>query len=135
VVTLKEAKTGEEMLESWQELVGDGDIEDVKEAFQVYAKKMPDIIKRYCHEPLVASNERAILDAKTRELVLVGMLAAMGCGVGVMFHIMGAKHAGCTMEEIMEVIYLAGYEHAKVSMANLALSVTEGLRRAEKMKS
>lgn len=131
---MKDAKTAEEMLDAWQELVGDGDIEDFKEVFDVYAKKMPDIIKRYCHEPLVASNERGILDVKTRELVLVGMLAAMGCGFGVIFHIMGAKAAGCTEEEIMEVIYLSSYEHAKVSAANLAESVTEGFRRADMMK-
>lgn len=134
MISMKDAQTAEEMLESWQELVGDGDIEDVKAAFQIYAKKMPDIIKRFCQEPLVASNDRGILDAKTRELVLVGMLAAMGCGFGVMFHIMGAKNAGCTEEEIMEVIYLSSYEHAKVSAANLAESVTEGFRRASLMK-
>jgi AhpD family alkylhydroperoxidase len=134
MISMKDAKTAEQMLESWQELVGDGDIEDVKEAFQIYAKKMPDIIKRFCHEPLLASNERGILDVKTRELVLVGMLAAMGCGFGVMFHILGAKNAGCTEEEIMEVIYLSSYEHAKVSAANLAQSVAEGFRRIEKMK-
>ena len=131
---MKDAKTAEEMLEAWQELVGDGDIQDFKDVFQVYAKKMPDIIKRYCHEPLVASNDRGILDEKTRELVLVGMLAAMGCGFGVIFHIMGAKKAGCTEEEIMEVIYLSSYEHAKVSAANIAESVTEGFRRADMMK-
>ncbi len=131
---MKDAKTAEEMLEAWQELVGDGDIQDFKDVFQVYAKKMPDIIKRYCHEPLVASTERGILDEKTRELVLVGMLAAMGCGFGVIFHIMGAKSAGCTEEEIMEVIYLSSYEHAKVSAANIAESVTEGFRRADMMK-
>jgi len=59
MISMKEAKTAQEMLDSWQELVGDGDIADVNEAFQVYAKKMPDIIKRFCHGPLVASNERA----------------------------------------------------------------------------
>jgi AhpD family alkylhydroperoxidase len=134
MISMKDAKTAQEMLDSWQELVGDGDIADVNEAFQVYAKKMPDIIKRFCHEPLLASNERGVLDVKTRELVLVGMLAAMGCGFGVMFHIMGAKHAGCSEEEIMEVIYLSSYEHAKVSAANLAQSVAEGFRRADLMK-
>ena len=131
---MKDAKTAEEMLEAWQELVGDGDISDFKEVFNIYAKKKPDIIKRYCHDPLVASNDRGILDKKTRELVLVGMLAAMGCGFGVIFHIMGAKSVGCTEEEIMEVIYLSSYEHAKVSAANIAESVAEGFRRADMMK-
>lgn len=134
MISMKQAKTAKEMLDSWQELVGDGDISDVNEAFQVYAEKMPDIIKRFCHDPLLASNERGVLDVKTRELVLVGMLAAMGCGFGVMFHIMGAKNAGCTEAEIMEVIYLSSYEHAKVSAANLAQSVAEGFRRADMMK-
>ena len=43
---MKKAKTGREMLDSWQELVGDGNIEDIKGVFQVYADKMPDILKR-----------------------------------------------------------------------------------------
>lgn len=132
--SMKEAKTGQEMLDSWQELVGDGDISDIKEVFNVYAEKMPSIIETYCQKPLVQSMERGVLDPKTRELVLVGMLAAMECGPGVVFHIMGAKKEGATEEEIMEVIFLSCYEHCKVNAAALGMSVTEGLNRAAKMK-
>jgi AhpD family alkylhydroperoxidase len=75
-----------------------------------------------------------VLDPKTRELVLVGMLAAMQCGPGLVFHIQGAIKEGATEQEIMEVIYLSCYEHCKVQAAALGQSVAEGLRRAAKMK-
>ena len=134
MISMKDAKTGQEMLDSWQNLVGDGDIEDIKQVFQVYADKMPDILKNFTHQPLVESLERGVLDPKTRELVLVGMLAAMQCGPGVIFHIQGAVKEGATEEEIMEVIYLSAYEHCKVNMAALGEGVAEGLRRAALMK-
>jgi AhpD family alkylhydroperoxidase len=135
MISMKDAKTGQEMLDSWQELVGTGNIEDIKKVFQVYADKMPEVIKTFCHQPLVESMERGVLDPKTRELVLIGMLAVMQCGPGVIFHIMGAIKEGATEEEIMEVIFLSCYEHCKVNAAALGESVAEGLRRATNMKS
>jgi AhpD family alkylhydroperoxidase len=135
MVTMKDAKTGPEMLDSWQELVGDGDIEDIKRVFQVYADRMPSILEHFTQKPLVESLERGVLDAKTRELVLVGMLAAMQCGPGLVFHIQGAVHAGATVAEIMEVIFLSAYQHGKVQVAALGQSVEEGLRRAAKMQA
>ena len=134
MISMKDAKTGQEMLDSWWELVGDGDIEDIKEVFKVYADKMPEIIKNFCHQPLVESMERGVLDPKTRELVLLGMLAVMQCGPGIIFHILGAKNVGVTEEEIMEVMYLSCYEQCKVNAAALGQSITEGLSRAAKMK-
>ena len=134
MVTMKNAKTGQEMLDSWQELVGNGDIEDIKQVFQVYAEKMPDLLKNFTNQPLLESLERKALDPKTRELVLVGMLAAMQCGPGLIFHIQGAVHAGATEAEIMEVIYLSCYEQGKVNAAALGQGVAEGLRRAAMMK-
>jgi AhpD family alkylhydroperoxidase len=134
MVSMKDAKTGQEMVDSWQELVGNGDIEDIKQVFQVYVEKMPDILKNFTNQPLLESLERKVLDPKTRELVLVGMLAAMQCGPGLIFHIQGAVHEGATEAEIMEVIYLSCYEQCKVHTAVLGQGVAEGLRRAAKMK-
>jgi AhpD family alkylhydroperoxidase len=134
MISMKEATTGQDMLDSWQELVGDGDIEDIKSIFQVYAEKMPDILKNFTHQPLVESLERGVLDPKPRELVLVGMLAAMQCGPGLTFHVQGAIDAGATEDEIMEVIYLSAYEHCKVNVAALGEGLAEGLRRAARMK-
>jgi AhpD family alkylhydroperoxidase len=131
---LRNAKTGQEMLDSWQTLVGDGNIDDIKQVFQVYADKMPELLSFYTQQPLAASVERGTLDPKTRELVLVGMLAAMQCGPGVVFHIQGAIHEGASEEEIMEVIFLSSYQHGKVQAASLGQSVEEGLKRAANMK-
>jgi AhpD family alkylhydroperoxidase len=134
MVSMKDAKTGQEMLDSWQELVGDGDIEDIKQVFQVYVDKMPDILKNFTQQPLVESLERGVLDPKTRELVLVGMLAAMQCGPGLVFHIQGAVKEGASEAEIMEVIYLSCYQQCKVHAAALGQSLAEGLSRGSKMK-
>ena len=135
MVTMKEAKTGQEMLDSWQELVGNGEIDDIKRVFQVFADRMPTLLEHYTQRPLVESIERGTLDPKTRELVIVGILAAMQCGPGLVFHIQGAVHAGATIDEIMEVIFLTAYQHGKVQVASLGQSVEEGLRRAAKMSS
>ena len=132
---LRDAASGQAMLDSWQTLVGDGDIDDIKKVFQVYADKMPELLSYYTQQPLASSLDRGVLDPKTRELVLVGMLAAMQCGPGVVFHIQGAVHEGATEAEIMEVIFLSSYQHGKVQAAALGLSVEEGLKRAAKMSS
>jgi AhpD family alkylhydroperoxidase len=134
MIAMKDAKTGQEMLDSWQNLVGDGDIEDIKQGFNIFAEKMPEILMNFTQRPLVEFLERGALDPKTRELVLVGMLAAMSCGPGLIFHIQGAVKEGATEEEIMEVIYLSAYEHGKVNIASLGEGVAEGLRRAALMK-
>lgn len=134
MIAMKDAKSGQEILDSWQNLVGDGDIEDIKQAFSVFAEKMPEILMNFTQRPLVESLERGALNPKTRELVLVGMLAAMECGPGLVFHIQGAVKEGATEDEIMEVIFLSAYEHCKVNVAALGEGVAEGLRRAAKMK-
>ena len=134
MISMKDAKTGQEMLDSWQNLVGDGDIEDIKEGFNIFAEKMPEILMNFTQRPLVESLERESLDPKTRELVLVGMLAAMECGPGLIFHIQGAVNAGATEKEILEVIFLSAYQHCKVNVAAIGQGVAEGFRRAALMK-
>lgn len=133
-VSMKDAKTATEMLDSWQELVGEGDIADIRQAFAVYAEKMPSALTHFTHVPLVESLERGTLDPKTRELVLLGMLAGMQCGPGIVFHIQGAINAGATEAEVMEVIFLSCYEASKVQTATLGMSVAEGLKRAKKIR-
>ena len=68
MISMKDAKTGQEMLDSWQNLVGDGDIEDIKAVFKVYAEKMPQLLEYFTNKPLLSSLERGALDPKTREL-------------------------------------------------------------------
>lgn len=133
-VSMKKARTAREMLDSWQELVGNGDIDDIKGVFQVFAERMPSMVRTFTHAPLVESMERDVLDPKTRELVLLGMLAAMQCGPGVVFHVQGALHAGASEDEIMEVMFLSAYEQAKVQAAAMGMSLAEGFKRAAKMK-
>lgn len=131
---MKDAKTGQEMLDSWQNLVGDGDIEDIKSVFKIYADNMPELLEHFTNKPLLNSLERGALDPKTRELVLIGMLAAKECGPGVVFHVQGAIHEGATEAEILEVIFLSAYEAGKCNAAALGQSLEEGFRRAASMK-
>jgi alkylhydroperoxidase/carboxymuconolactone decarboxylase family protein YurZ len=131
---MKNAKTADEMIDSWQELVGDGDIRDIQEVFRIYAGKMPDILTRFAQQPLVESIERGVLDPKTRELVLLGMLAAMQSIPGVVFHLQGAVHAGASEAEIMEVMFLSAYEQCKNHSAAMGVALSEGFKRAAKMK-
>jgi len=134
MVTFKDAKTGQEMLDAWQTLVGDGDVEDIKAVFKVYAQKLPQLLEYFTNKPLLSSLERGVLEPKTRELVLCGMLAAMECGPGLVFHIQGAMHEGATEAEILEVIFLSAYEAGKCNAAALGQSLEEGFRRAALMK-
>ena len=100
------------------------DIADIRQAFAIYAEKMPSMLTHFTHAPLVESLERGTLDPKTRELVLLGMLAGMQCGPGIVFHIQGAINAGATEAEVMEVIFLSCYEASKVQTATLKLYAT-----------
>ena len=95
---------------------------------------MPEILKNFTNQPLLESLERGTLDPKTRELVLVGILAAMQCGPGLIFHVQAAVHEGATEAEIMEAVYLSCYEQGKVHTATIGQGLAEGLRRAAKMK-
>lgn len=122
-VAMKDARTAQEMLDSWQELVGTGDIADIRRAFQVYVEKMPSMVTHFTHAPLVESLERGTLDPKTRELVLLGMLAATHCGPGVVFHVQGAIAAGATEAEIMEAVWVAAEMRAGAAFAHSALAI------------
>jgi alkylhydroperoxidase/carboxymuconolactone decarboxylase family protein YurZ len=141
VKAMKEATTGQEMVESWAKFFPGGDEEIVKEVikqnkniFRVYIEKAPHMLETFPQKPLAEVVERGILDPKTRELILVGMLAVMGRTGGLIFHILAAVCHGATEEEIMEIIFLAAYEQAKCQMGTMGEPVAEALRLAAKIK-
>lgn len=111
-----------------------GSIEDIALSFKVFAEKKPEILEDFSRKPLAESLERGNLEPKTRELVLLGMLAVLQSGSGLIYHIQAAVKEGATEQEIMEVIYLAAYEQAKCSIGAIGESVEEGFRRASKIK-
>ena len=57
--------------------------------------------------------DRGILDRKTRELIMIGMLLVMKDFDGVQAHVANAKAAGVTEEEFAAVIEIACYEASK----------------------
>ncbi len=111
-----------------------GSIEDIALTFKVFAEKMPEIIEDFSRKPLATSIERGNLEPKVRELVLLGMLAVLQSGSGLVYHIQAAVKEGASEKEIMEVIYLAAYEQAKGTIGAIGESIEEGFRRASKMK-
>jgi AhpD family alkylhydroperoxidase len=49
----------------------------------------------------------SVLDARTRELIFIGIHSAVGWTAGILAHIERALRAGCTREEIVDAIMLA----------------------------
>ncbi|MFC1980164.1 carboxymuconolactone decarboxylase family protein [Chloroflexota bacterium] len=132
---MKDAKTAEEMVDSWRdELLPGGNIDGSKQRFKVYIDEKPEIIEDIAHRPMVKILERDILDPKTRELVVIGMLA-MVKSPGIILHVQAALQAGCTKEEVMEVIYLSGYQSGKCNVAAVGEFLTEGFKQAEKLSA
>lgn len=129
---MKAAKTGKEMVESWEALVPPGTetMSMNKDIFGVYIEKAPAILKYFCQDPLVYSMEAGALDPKTRELVLIGIIAALQIGPGLTMHIPAAIGQGATEAEIMDVIHLACYEFGKCGSAMLGPGIAEGFRQA-----
>ena len=72
---------------------------------------------------------RPVLELKTRELITVAALIALGdTRSQLMFHINGALNVGCTREEVMEVIIQMGVYAgwpAALNAVNLAAKIYE----------
>ncbi len=132
VKKMKAAKTGKEIVESWEALVPSGTetLSANKEVFGVYIEKAPNILKYFCQDPLVYSMEKGALDPKTRELVVIGVIAALQNGGGLTMHIPAAMGQGATEEEIIDVIHLACYEFGKVGCSTIGPGMAEGFRQA-----
>jgi len=135
---MKKAKTAKEMVESWEALMlpGSGAVATMfGNIFEVYCKEAPAIIKYYTHDPLVYIMENGALDPKTRELVLIAVLAALQNGPAVTGHIGMAIGQGATKAEIMDVIHCALYEFGKAGAGELGPAVAEGFRLASESQS
>lgn len=53
---------------------------------------------------IMASSEKSVLDAKTKELAYISVLSALQMSGGLPFHVAHAKELGATLEEIKSAV-------------------------------
>ena len=82
------------------------DMTKVSDAFQVFMKEAPGHQQAWL-EVVQKLGAASALDAKTEELVYIGILAAARLESGLAFHVAHARSLGATREEIISAV-LAG---------------------------
>ena len=79
------------------------DMSRVSDAFQVFMREAPAHQLAWL-EAVQKLDAASALDAKTEELVYIGILAAARMEGGLPFHVSHAKSLGATREEIISAI-------------------------------
>jgi len=92
--------------EDEQEAVSMSDMSRVSAAFQAFMKEAPGHQQAWL-EAVGKLEGASALDAKTGELVYIGILAAARLESGLAFHVAHARALGATREEIISAV-LAG---------------------------
>lgn len=110
----------------------DASIEELK-------RVCPDLAEYFVTFGFGEIYSRPVLDAKTKALVAIGSLVALGyCEGFLRTHVQGALHAGCTREEIQEVIIqniiFTGFPTALVGLRIVTEAFGSALTK-ERMKS
>ena len=78
---------------------------ETKNPFEVFQKEAPEVFAGF--NALIKSLiETKSLDAKTKQLIYIGMKACQGDETAVFFHVPMARHAGATRDEIRDTILL-----------------------------
>jgi AhpD family alkylhydroperoxidase len=75
----------------------------------------PEVMKAFGSMAVAASAPRA-LDAKTKELLALGIAVAARCDDCIAFHVKSAVDAGATRDEILETLGMAIYMGAGPSV-------------------
>lgn len=83
---------------------------------------IPEVMKGFSAMAKAACADGA-LDAKTKELVALGIAVAARCDGCITFHTRTARDLGTTREELMEVIGMAIYMGGGPSLMYAALAV------------
>lgn len=81
------------------------EIDHEKTGFHVFLKKAPEVAKAF-GGLIEALSAPGGLDAKTRELIYIGIRATQGEVQAVSTHVPRAKEAGATRDEIQNTILL-----------------------------
>ena len=76
-----------------------------KNPIDVFYQEAPKVAKAFDHL-IEALKETAGLDAKTKQLIYIGIKAALGDSTSIRFHVPMAKTLGATREEIRDTILI-----------------------------
>ena len=113
VKAFRDAKTGKEMVYAWGAQSPGRSMEGLYQILKLFADKAPWLIDNFGHKPLADIMDRGVLDRKTRELVIIGMMLITKETGGVIAHVANGLAAGITEEEIIAVAECACYEGGK----------------------
>lgn len=72
---------------------------------EIFQKEAPEVAAAF-DELIEALKKSPGLDAKTKQLVYIGIKAAMGDSTAIYFHVQMAKELGATREEIRDTILI-----------------------------
>ncbi len=135
VKIFKDAKTPKEMVESWASQTPGRPMGKQWEVISTFAEKAPWILEYYAQRGLENIMDRGVLDRKTRELVMIGMLLVMKDIDGVAAHVANAKAAGVTEEEFAAVIEIACYEASKTQCMSALVAMKNAWEYAKDVKT
>jgi len=91
-------------LKNIREILGDAYFANREKSTSEFNSDMRDLTARYCFGELW---ERPGLDRRTRSMLVLAILAALGKGTEIKMHAIGAINNGCTVDEIKEVLLQA----------------------------
>jgi 4-carboxymuconolactone decarboxylase len=95
------ATTWQRGLDTRKAVLGTEHVERSMNGVSEFARPMQDLVTEYCWGAIWT---REGIDRKTRSLVNLGMLTALGRNHELGVHVRGAIQNGCTPEEIREVL-------------------------------
>ena len=118
----------EEIRRTFREYYG-----EVPEWAEVMAQRAPEVLYHYCRMRNVALEDR-VLPRSVKELILIGINLVRRYPKGIEVHVRGALEAGCTPDEIAEVIATAMVSGAACSLIegpSILAAELEGRGRTE----
>lgn len=91
-------------LKNIREILGEEYFANREKSTNSFNSDMRELTARYCFGDVW---ERPGLDRRTRSMLVLAMLAALGKGAEIKMHAIGAINNGCTVDEIKEVLLQA----------------------------
>lgn len=80
--------------------------EKISDAFKTFLNEAPEHANAWGKMTSELNNAN-ILDNKTKALVYIGILAALGIENGIPYHVESAKNAGASKEEVIHAALMA----------------------------
>jgi 4-carboxymuconolactone decarboxylase len=87
-----------------RQVLGDAHVDRSRSLATPFTRPMQDLVTEFCWGTIWT---RPGLDARTRSLINVAMLTALGKGDELRLHVQGAIRNGCSEEEVQEVLLQA----------------------------